>query len=191
MLAPRPHLTPAPHPGRDASQDIAMTPAKTARNYRVAVGNISLWSASTHVPLTPATIGAGWINEIPAGGASNRRYRRCLALQSQISAEPLRNTFMPFRRKRKTTSLVVKVAELAFAVPQVVAHRVARMAVAGPALSQRDRKEFKRMSAEKTEAFSESWNAMTMQAFRANQALAASIFRSFWSPSLRLSLIHI
>lgn len=41
------------------------------------------------------------------------------------------------------------------------------------------------MTAEKTEAFNESWNAITMQALRANRALAASIFRSFWSPSLR------
>jgi hypothetical protein len=89
------------------------------------------------------------------------------------------------RRKRKAASLVLKAAELAFAAPQVVAHRVTRMAIAGPTLSQRDRKEFKRMSAEKTEAFSESLNAMTMQVFRANQAMAASIFRSFWSPSLR------
>jgi hypothetical protein len=92
---------------------------------------------------------------------------------------------MPIRRKRKATSLVVKVAELAIAVPQVVAHRLTRMAVAGPVLSQRDRKEFKRMSAEKAEAFSESWNAMAMQALHANQALAASIFRSFWSQTLR------
>lgn len=92
---------------------------------------------------------------------------------------------MSIRRTRKTVSLAVKMAELAFAAPQVVAHRVTRMAVAGPILSQRDRKEFKRMSAEKTEAFAESWNAMAMQAFNANQALAASFFRSFWSPSLR------
>jgi hypothetical protein len=88
---------------------------------------------------------------------------------------------MPLRRKRKTTSLAVKMAELAFAVPQVVAHRVTRMAIASPVLSQRDRKEFKLMCAEKTEAFGESWNAMTMQAFRANQAFAASVFRSFSS----------
>ena len=88
---------------------------------------------------------------------------------------------MPFPRKRRTTSLAVKMAELAFAVPQVVAHRVTRMAIAGPILSQRDRKEFKLMCAEKKEAFGESWSAMTMQACRANQALAASIFRSFSS----------
>lgn len=89
---------------------------------------------------------------------------------------------MSIRRTRKTVSLAVKMAELAFAAPQVVAHRVTRMAIAGPLLSPRDRKEFKRMSAEKTEAFAESWNAMAMQALRANQALAASFLRPFWSP---------
>ena len=89
---------------------------------------------------------------------------------------------MSIRRTRKTMSLAVKMAELAFAAPQVVAHRVTRMAIAGPLLSPRDRKEFKRMSAEKTEAFAESWNAMAMQALRANQALAASFLRPFWSP---------
>ena len=88
---------------------------------------------------------------------------------------------MPLRPKRKTISLAVKMAELAFAVPQVVAHRVTRMAIAGPILSKRDRKEFTLMCAEKKEAFSQSWSAMTMQAFRANQALTASIFRSFSS----------
>jgi hypothetical protein len=92
---------------------------------------------------------------------------------------------MPNRRKRKTQSLVAKAAELAFAVPQVVAHRVTRMAIAGPSLSKRDRKEFHRMGAEKTAAFSKSWNAMTMQAFGANQALAASFLRSLWSPLRR------
>ena len=84
-------------------------------------------------------------------------------------------------RKRASQSLAVKVGELAFAVPQVVAHRVTRMALSGPKLSARDRKEFERMIAEKNVAFSESWNAMAAQAAVANQALAASFFRSFMS----------
>jgi len=92
---------------------------------------------------------------------------------------------MPSRRTRKTMSLATKAAELAFVVPQVVAHRVARMAIAGPSPSERDRKEFQRMSSEKVTAFGESWNAMAMQAFRANQLLAASFLRAFWLPSLR------
>ena len=79
---------------------------------------------------------------------------------------------MPSRRMRRTSSLAAKTAELAFAIPQVVAHRMTRMAMAGPSLSDRDRKEFQLMSAEKTAAFTESWNAMNMQAIRANQALA-------------------
>ena len=90
---------------------------------------------------------------------------------------------MPSRRKHKTKPLIAKVTELAFAAPQVVAHRVTRMAIAGPSLSERDRKEFERMGAEKPAAFSESWNAMVKQALRANQALTVSFLRSFWSPS--------
>ena len=92
---------------------------------------------------------------------------------------------MTTSRTRKTNSLMIKAAELAFSVPQVIAHRVTRMAIAGPSFSARDRKEFEGMSAEKTVAFSDSWNAMTLEAIRANQALAASLFRSFWSPWLR------
>jgi hypothetical protein len=81
--------------------------------------------------------------------------------------------------------LAKKAAELAFAVPQVVAHRLARMAIAGPTPSARDRKEFDLMVAEKKAAFTDSWSAMAAQAVRANQALALSLFQSFWSPSTR------
>ena len=92
---------------------------------------------------------------------------------------------MPSRRTRKTMSLATQAAELAFVVPQVVAHRVARMAISGPSPSERDRREFQRMSSEKVTAFGESWNAMAMQAFHANQLLAASFLRAFWLPSPR------
>lgn len=88
---------------------------------------------------------------------------------------------MPYRRKQNAQSLAVKAAELAVAVPQVIAHRVTRMALAGPRLSARDRKEFELMLAEKNAAFGESWNAMFLHASRANQALASSLFRSFMS----------
>ncbi|MGZ9074915.1 MAG: polyhydroxyalkanoate granule-associated phasin [Burkholderiaceae bacterium] len=86
---------------------------------------------------------------------------------------------MSIRRKRVTQSLAVKAAELAFAVPQVVAHRVTRLALSGPKLSARDRKEFQRMVAEKNAAFAESWTAMVAQTALANQALAMSFFKSF------------
>ena len=86
---------------------------------------------------------------------------------------------MATRRSRAAQSLATRAAELALAVPQVVAHRVTRMALSGPKLSPRDRKEFERMVAEKNSAFAESWNAMAAQAAVANQALAASFCRSF------------
>jgi len=88
---------------------------------------------------------------------------------------------MPSRNARGSRSLAVKAVELAFAVPQVVAHRITRMALSGPKLSARDRKEFERMVAEKNAAFVESWIAMTARATVPTQALAASFFRSFLS----------
>ncbi|MCO5978755.1 polyhydroxyalkanoate granule-associated phasin [Ideonella oryzae] len=89
---------------------------------------------------------------------------------------------MTVRRSRKSASVATQAAELALAAPQVVAHRVARMALAGATPSERDRKEFERMVTEKGQAFFESWGAMTLQAIRANQALAVSLFQSFWMP---------
>jgi hypothetical protein len=91
---------------------------------------------------------------------------------------------MPARRNRQALSLAARTTELAIAAPQVVAHRVARMAMSGPVLSERDRKEFQLMGAEKTAAFTASWNAMALQAMRANQAMAVSMLTSFWSPAV-------
>lgn len=88
---------------------------------------------------------------------------------------------MTIRRRRTNQSLAIKTAELAFATPQVMAHRLTRMALAGYPLSERDRKEFTRMVTEKHAAFGESWNAMLMQTVAANQVLATSFFRSFFT----------
>ena len=90
--------------------------------------------------------------------------------------------FYPHTRSGKL--LAAQAAELSIAVPQVVAHRMARMALAGKTLSERDRVEFDLMSSEKSAAFVESWQAMTVQSMRANQALSMSFFRAFWSPSI-------
>jgi hypothetical protein len=90
---------------------------------------------------------------------------------------------MPSRSTRKSKSVAVKATELAAAVPQVVAHRVTRMALSGSTLSERDRKEFQLMVAEKKTAFAEAWQAMAVQTVRANQALSTSFLRSVWLPS--------
>jgi hypothetical protein len=63
-------------------------------------------------------------------------------------------------RRRSTTRLSRQAGELALAVPQVVAHRLTRMALAGPTLSARDRKEFHGMGQEKVVAFWQSWFGM-------------------------------
>jgi len=90
---------------------------------------------------------------------------------------------MPSRTARKTKSIATQAAELAVVVPQVVAHRVTRMALAGPTLSERDRKEFNLMVAEKKTAFAQACQAMATHSVNANQALAVSFLRSMWSPT--------
>jgi len=94
---------------------------------------------------------------------------------------------MATRRSRRSSSLAAQTLALGVAAPQVIAHRVARMALAGASPSARDRKEFRRMGTEKIAAASEAWNAMALEAFLANQRLALSFMRSFWFPSTQLS----
>lgn len=75
---------------------------------------------------------------------------------------------MPTRR-RNSTKLATQSAELALAVPQVVAHRLTRMALAGAQPSARDRREFHGMGQEKVLAFYQSWFAMGWAVVQAMQ----------------------
>jgi hypothetical protein len=91
---------------------------------------------------------------------------------------------MPSSRARSSRSIGTKSTQLALAVPQVMAHRLTRMAIAGTPQSKRDQKEFKLMVDEKKTAFTESWAAMASQAVAAQQTLALSMMRAFWAPAL-------
>lgn len=79
-------------------------------------------------------------------------------------------------RKRNQRRLVRNIAEMAVAVPQVLAHRSATMALAQP--SARDRHELGLMVSEKSAAFTEAWTAMALQVFRVNVAWTAAFFRA-------------
>ncbi|MGA0611545.1 polyhydroxyalkanoate granule-associated phasin [Caldimonas sp. KR1-144] len=84
---------------------------------------------------------------------------------------------MPRRRRIASPAqqrLARQAIELSVAAPLVVAQRMARMAAAGTAntLSARDRREFTRMGSEKLQAFQESWQAMGLQAWRAQFTFA-------------------
>ena len=79
--------------------------------------------------------------------------------------------------RRKASRLGRQAAELMLAAPQVVAHRVGRMALAGPKPSARDRLEFQRMGAEKLAAFGVAWQAMGLQMLKSQQQVAASMLR--------------
>jgi hypothetical protein len=83
-------------------------------------------------------------------------------------------------RRRGANAAGAKLAQQAFALslaaPQVVAHRMGRMAVSTGSLS--DQAEFTRMGAEKVEAFVESWTAIWGAAWRAQQAMALQMVQS-------------
>ena len=81
---------------------------------------------------------------------------------------------------RSQRALARRLAEVAFAAPQVIAHRTGRMVGANP--SARDRREMNRMVTEKTAALSEAWWAMSMQAMRVNLAFSSSFLRSPFTP---------
>ncbi len=86
-------------------------------------------------------------------------------------------------RKNPRAALVARQAtDLAVAAPQVVAHRLTRMAMAGANPSARDRREFTRMVSEKQTAFQQSWAAMGMQSMVACQALMQAWMRMCWTP---------
>jgi hypothetical protein len=89
---------------------------------------------------------------------------------------------MPSRRSRKVPALALQSIELGLAVPEVLAHRLLRIATAGATPSLRDREEIRLMGIEKVAAFYESWNAMLVELARANLQLSLSSARSLWFP---------
>ncbi len=86
-------------------------------------------------------------------------------------------------RRRSNATLYRKSAELAIAAPQVVAHRLARMAMAGPQPSARDRREFQAMGQEKLLAFWQSWFAMGWAVTRAWQEGWLALLRGAQVPA--------
>lgn len=85
------------------------------------------------------------------------------------------------RRSRSTST--TQLVELGIAAPQVVAHRLARMAAAGTRPSARDRREMVRMVVEKQAAFAQGWMAMWVEGWLAQQQLLlACLSGSPWAP---------
>ena len=83
-------------------------------------------------------------------------------------------------KHRKKTGSIRKMAELAIAVPQVVATRTIRMLEAGAHPGVADRAEFSRMSTEKVQAFWESIFGMGTQMVRTNHELARAAALQCW-----------
>lgn len=95
---------------------------------------------------------------------------------------------MPNRRRNPTT-LTRHAAELAVAVPQVVAHRLTRMALSGPFPNARDRREFHGMAQEKVHAFWQSWFAMGWAMVQATQQACIAMLQGARVPLVDTNLV--
>jgi len=82
------------------------------------------------------------------------------------------------KRNSRTLSTAAKLTELGFAAPQVVAHRLTRMVLAGPVISARDRKEFAGMVGEKQAAVAQAWIGMFTEGVRLQQQVVLSLLTS-------------
>lgn len=90
-------------------------------------------------------------------------------------------------RRRKThpsQRLARQSVELALAAPQVVMHRLSRMAQAGAAPSLSDRREFARMGHEKVLAFYQSGAAFWGELLRTQLRWTQSLFAIGWAMAL-------
>jgi hypothetical protein len=90
---------------------------------------------------------------------------------------------MPTRR-HTSPRLARQATELAFAVPQVMAHRLTRLALAGPHPNARDRREFHAMGQEKIHAFWQSWFAMGWAMVEATQQAWLAVLQGARVPML-------
>ena len=75
------------------------------------------------------------------------------------------------------SDLATKTLEMMLASAQVIGHRTGRMALAGPAPSARDRREFALMGQEKIEAGAQSAQAMAAHMMAMGQPWGALAFR--------------
>lgn len=79
--------------------------------------------------------------------------------------------------------------ELSMAVPQVISHRLTRMALSGPVLSPRDQREFTRMVVEKQDAFNQSWLTMGAEMFKVQQQLCQAWLQNPWTLGQKLPAV--
>ena len=77
-----------------------------------------------------------------------------------------------------------KAIDISLAAPQVIAHRLTRMALAGPQPSERDLKEFTGMVQEKQQAFAESWWAAWNVALQSPWTMTLPMWQSIWTTGL-------
>lgn len=94
---------------------------------------------------------------------------------------------MPTSASRSASQARRKAIDISLAAPQVIAHRLTRMALAGAHPDARDRKEFSGMVQEKQLAFSQAWWAAWQTAMQSPWTLAWSTWQAMLSGGMTAS----
>jgi hypothetical protein len=82
---------------------------------------------------------------------------------------------------RQTADSLVKMAQLAVAVPGVMAIRTMQMLAGGPFPGRATQAEVARMSLEKVQAFAESMSAMNAELYASNQKWMTLAMQQWWN----------
>ena len=82
---------------------------------------------------------------------------------------------MKSKNSSRSNRTAIQLAELGVAIPQVVAHRLTRIALSNPTPSARDRREFTGMVVEKQVAVFQAWTAIALETWRWQQSFAMSL----------------
>lgn len=96
---------------------------------------------------------------------------------------------MPNNRRSRSKNLALQATELAVAVPQVVTHRLTRLALAGANPSARDRREFQGMGHKKVVAFWQGWFGMGWAVAQASQRAGLAMLQGTRVPMFDTSAI--
>lgn len=102
-------------------------------------------------------------------------------MSKRIPAPALKST----KHRRQSTTLARKTTEAAISSPQVIRHRLTRMALAGANPGNRDKKEFHGMITEKYVGFTKAWFAMGVATIRANLVISGFMVTGFFNPFSR------
>ena len=88
-------------------------------------------------------------------------------------------------------SIAMQSLEMSHSVPEVIAHRLNQFMFTGYKTSDIDNEEFNLMFSEKSDAFAESWQAMSDQTIKINHEIYSSMLKAMFTPWWKMSHLEV